>query len=97
MTKMIRKQIYIEPRQEALLKRLAASRGVSEAELIRRALDRQTGAGSSRPLPPDPEAWREARHLMWELHAGGTEGRAPRRWIRDELYEERVTRGRRSD
>lgn len=37
---MIRKQVYLEPRQEAKLKRLAHSTGKTEAELIREALDR---------------------------------------------------------
>lgn len=36
---MIRKQIYITSEDEAKLKRLTASRGCSEAELVREALD----------------------------------------------------------
>ena len=35
MAKMVRKQIYIQERQNILLKRLAEARGVSEAEVIR--------------------------------------------------------------
>ena len=38
MAGMVRKQIYIEPRQDALLKQAAKRRSVSEAELIRLAL-----------------------------------------------------------
>ena len=34
-TQMVRKQIYIQKRQEALLKRLALLRNTSEAEIIR--------------------------------------------------------------
>jgi hypothetical protein len=37
MRRMVRKQVYIEPEQDALLKRRAAQLGVTEAELIRRA------------------------------------------------------------
>jgi hypothetical protein len=37
---MIRKQVYIEPRQDRMLKRRARQRGVTEAEIIREALDR---------------------------------------------------------
>ena len=37
MQQMVRKQIYIERRQEARLKRLAKESGVSEAEIVRRA------------------------------------------------------------
>ena len=41
MSDMVRKQIYITRRQELLLKRLARLRGVSEAEIIRKALDKE--------------------------------------------------------
>jgi hypothetical protein len=37
--KMVRKQVYITEGQEALLKRLAEERGLTEAEIIRTALD----------------------------------------------------------
>ncbi len=40
--KMVRKQFYITEEQDALLKRLAASMGVTEAEVVRMALDRLT-------------------------------------------------------
>ena len=36
---MIRKQLYIDPIQDAALKRKARELGVSEAELVRRALN----------------------------------------------------------
>ncbi len=36
---MIRKQLYIDPLQDALLKRKAQELGLSEAELVRRALE----------------------------------------------------------
>ena len=38
MTRMVRKQIYIEAEQEQLLKQRARELGVSEAELIRRGI-----------------------------------------------------------
>jgi hypothetical protein len=40
---MIRKQLYIDPHQDALLKRKARELGLSEAELVRRALDAALG------------------------------------------------------
>jgi hypothetical protein len=97
VTGMVRKQIYIEPRQDALLKRLAELRSVSEAELIRSAIDRQLN-GEVQPPPPDPVAWEEAHQFMMELRARGPiEGRA-RAWVRENLYEERMSRyGRDSD
>lgn len=36
---MVRKQLYLEERQERALKRRAAETGLSEAELVRQALD----------------------------------------------------------
>ncbi len=38
-TGMVRKQLYIRSDQEAALKRAAQAQGVSEAELVREALD----------------------------------------------------------
>ena len=88
---MVRKQIYIQRRQQALLKRLARARGVSQAELIREALDHQASANSW-SAQPDPEAWERAHRFMLALHARGPlRGRA-RTWTRDELYEDRLSR-----
>jgi len=39
---MVRKQVYITGEQEAWLKRIAAERGLTEAEVIRTALDALT-------------------------------------------------------
>jgi len=38
---MIRKQMYIQRSQNLILKRLAKQRGVSEAEVIRQAIERE--------------------------------------------------------
>ncbi|MGB8647229.1 MAG: CopG family transcriptional regulator [Anaerolineae bacterium] len=92
MTQMVRKQIYIPRQQEARLKRLAKARGVSEAEIIRQALDRQLSGGASQPFQPDPKAWEEARQFMRELVAQGPLPNRRRQWTRDELYEERLSR-----
>jgi len=89
MTTMVRKQVYIEPRQEKQLKQRAAETGKAEAEIIRQAIDRwleeearQRQAG---------EAWEKARTLMEERYA---QGAVPggRTWTRDELHEERTSR-----
>lgn len=37
--RMIRKQVYLDPAQDAKLKRLAASENCTEAEVVRRAID----------------------------------------------------------
>lgn len=92
MARMVRKQIYIEERQEDLLKRQARSRRASEAQLIREAIDRQVAGGYARSLP-DPHAWEEAVQFMRSLAQPGNEREpAARTWTRDELYEERLSR-----
>ncbi len=39
MASKVRKQIYIDPDQESTLKQLAKDTGISEAEIIRQAID----------------------------------------------------------
>jgi hypothetical protein len=96
MTQMVRKQIYIDKRQKAQLKRAAKARGTSEAELIRQAIDRQL-AGGGAGLPHDVAAWERAVALMRSLQAQGPLPNRHRSWTRDELYDERESRyGRRS-
>jgi len=48
VTRMVRKQINIHQRQNALLKRLVQERGLSEAEIIRQAIDHEIGRGRSK-------------------------------------------------
>lgn len=94
MAQMIRKQVYIEPRQEAVLKRLARLLGLSEAEIIRRAIDQQT---TTVPVGHrDLEAWeREKTFIAARMAAGPVS--STRRWSRDEIYEERLARHGRKD
>lgn len=90
MPRKVRKQIYIEERQDRQLRRIAETRGVSQAHLIRRAID-QESAAASQSLVVDPAAWQEALEFIKSLHRSAT-GRAPRRWTRDELYADRLER-----
>jgi Ribbon-helix-helix protein, copG family len=96
MTTKIRKQIYLEKRQDQQLKRMAEARGVSQAEVIRALIDAQSISASA--LPPDPAAWEKARQTMLELLAKGPITNRRRTWKRNDLYEERESRyGHRSD
>ena len=89
----IRKQIYLEKKHDQQLKRLAEARGVSEAEVIRQALERQASTAVERPTPPDPQAWAIAHQKMLALQAlGALPMDEERRWTRDELYDERLSR-----
>lgn len=92
MTQMIRKQVYIQKRQQLLLRRLARARGLTEAEIIRQAIDQQVSGRRVRAQPPDPEAWEKALAFMRSLQAQGPVADQPRRWTREELYEERESR-----
>lgn len=81
--RMVRKQFYIEPQQDALLKQYASMWRVTEAELIRHALEllRQS-------RPPDG-----ARKRAWEeIKAFAAERRkmkvpqTGRTWKREDAY-----------
>jgi hypothetical protein len=86
---MVRKQIYLPRRQNQLLKRLAKERGVSEAEIIRQALERE----SLSTVPVE----RQSKQALEELVAFARSLRdrpellqgEPYHWNRSELYDER--------
>jgi hypothetical protein len=83
MAEMIRKQVYIEARQEQLLKTLAKDLRVTEAELIRRGIDR--GLDRMASVRPDPAAWGAAeRYILARMRGGTVKGK--RRWTREDLY-----------
>jgi hypothetical protein len=91
MAEMVRKQIYIGERHERLLKRISKARGVSEAELIRQAIERETIGGKSVILAPDQAAWDEILRFVKNRKSLGRNGR-PYRWKRLDAYEEREKR-----
>ena len=65
MTRMVRKQVCIEPRHEALLKRLARETGATEAVIIRQAIEQHVRV----LLFPrrDLSAWQEERAFITRL------------------------------
>ncbi|MFN2110737.1 MAG: hypothetical protein ACK2UI_13855 [Anaerolineae bacterium] len=89
MTTMIRKQVYLEPRQDAEVKQLAAERKTTEAEVIREAIDTLLGEVARQRRAQ--QAWEEALAFMEARYAQGPVS-AERTWTRDELYEERLDR-----
>lgn len=97
MARMVRKQIYIETRHERQLRRIAERRGVSQAEVVRDAIEREA-VGSGIDPSTDPAAWQAALAIIRKVHREGGRRPEPRRWKRAELYEVRLTkRGRRAD
>jgi hypothetical protein len=96
MAQMIRKQIYIQRRQQALLKRLARLRGLSEAEIIRQAIEREVEAGATKALLGDTSALQDFLNFARSRHATGAAG-ILHTWKRDDLYEERLNRHSRTN
>lgn len=84
MATMIRKQIYLELEQDALIKRLAGETGQSEAELIRQAITRHVQ--TLRQPRRDTRIWEAERAFIRQLIDQGAPP-APRQWTRDELYD----------
>ena len=91
---MIRKQVYVEARHDRMLKRRAQRRGITEAEVIREALDRTARDGSSARGQGgcDAEAARRAVAFMRSLASRRSTGRRGRGWSRDDLHRERIGR-----
>lgn len=90
-THMVRKQIYILRRQDALLKRLSKARGESEAEIIRQALERELVSTPSQPVRADRSAWEELISFLERRHRTAS-GRQPYQWNREEIYTQRESR-----
>lgn len=90
-SQMVRKQIYIYKRQDALLKRLAEARGLSEAEIIRQAIDHEVAGEQAQNLPDDQDAWQAMQRFidLARFRAGTGE---PYVWNRAEIYAERENR-----
>jgi len=90
---VIRKQIYIQERQEQAIRNAAGARGISEAEVIREAIDARAGQ-QVHNQPLDPFAWKRALKLMRSLQPkkAATKTRSSRKWSRAQLYEERLNR-----
>jgi len=82
---MVRKQFYIEPRQNRLLKRLARQTRKTEAEIIREALGRL-----AQEIEREPErlkAWEEEKaFIRLRMNKGPVPG-GPRTWKREDLYD----------
>lgn len=89
---MIRKQVYLEPRQDRMLKRRASQRGVTEAEIMREALDRLDVRPVARRRDVDVDAARQALAFMRSLAARGNRAPKGRTWTRESLYEDRIGR-----
>jgi hypothetical protein len=89
MAQMIRKQIYIDAGHERFLKERAQQLGVTEAEVVRQALDAaEERAFSSERLKALDDILAEVR----ESRTGGVRQPSEAGWKfnREEIYEERM-------
>lgn len=84
MTVKVRKQIYIEPYQDAILKRMSRKTGASEAEIIRQAIDRHVQ--SFQVSGAETSAWAEEDAFIETLIQRGPV-KGGRSWQREDLYD----------
>ena len=89
-TQMVRKQIYIQKRQDILIKQLARAHGISEAEVIRQAIEREL-SGSRQPILGSTTALDDFSNLALSKRTSGANIQ-PYRWDREEIYKEREDR-----
>jgi hypothetical protein len=91
---MVRKQLYIEEGQERAIKRRAKALGISEAEVVRAALDTALAAET---VPAQPPLLDEDDPLEMVLSLAAEDARRGHRlppggYKREELYAEREER-----
>ncbi|MEJ2265551.1 MAG: hypothetical protein P8X95_19080 [Anaerolineales bacterium] len=91
MSDMVRKQIYIRKQQDEMLKRISEARGVSEAQIVREAIDREIVGIGKRPLTHDRSAWDEILRFLESRKDIQIPGE-PYKWRREDAYQERQGR-----
>jgi hypothetical protein len=75
---MVRKQLYLTTEEAAHVRKAASREGCAEADIVRRAIDRELGLDRPVDFDADP---------LWRIVGIGTSGRRrPRPLIDDELY-----------
>lgn len=91
MAQMLRKQIYIGKNHQALLRRLARLRGLSESEIIRQAIEHEAISGGELSGAPDAAALDAMIEYALSRRQLVSDGQAYR-WNREEIYRERLDR-----
>ncbi len=89
MARKVRKQIYLDARQEKWLKSLSKRTRVPEAQIIRDALD-QHRAEVRFPTRDPMEAWNAEREYIEKHITARLEPQPPsegRGWTRDDAYD----------
>ena len=91
MSEMVRKQFYIHKRHQILLRKLARAKGVSEAEIIRQAIENEATGRVRQSIAPDRTAWEEILAAVEARNALGVQA-IPYHWDRQDAYQERERR-----
>lgn len=84
MTDMVRKQIYIHRRHADWLSRLAEARGVSEAEIVRQAIEHEIIGASSSAVRSSLQAWEAIVAFANNRRELPAEGK-PYQWRREDV------------
>ena len=84
MDTKVRKQIYLDPEQNAIIKAAARKLQVSEAEIIRQAI--MTQAYRMKTQNRNSRAWEKELEFIRSLAEQGAVS-GGRQWHREELYE----------
>jgi predicted DNA-binding protein len=86
---MVRKQIYLTPEQDEKLKRLARKRGVTEADVVRGAIDKVEAEEEAEELRRRKAADEFIAHMRRHAatHLGKTD-----KWTRDDAYDDERSR-----
>lgn len=91
MTDMVRKQIYIYRRHADWLSRLADARGISEAEVVRQAIEREVAGSSPSAARSNFQAWEAIVAFANSRRDFAAEGTLYQ-WRREDAYDEREAR-----
>ncbi len=85
MGRMIRRQVYLDREQDQAVRQVAASAGITESEVLRRALRGLALVEESKPV--DPAAWARSKELTRKLIAQFPSLTVDPDWHRDDLYD----------
>lgn len=92
MTEMVRKQIYIQRRHADWLARLAAARGISEAEVVRQAIDHEVTGSRMAQAQSNQQAWQAVLAFAAKRRQAAAGDAIPYQWNREDAYESREDR-----
>ena len=95
MAQKIRKEVYIDPEQDKDLRKLAELMGVSEGEVIERAISSYLNGGSltansEAKHPSDRQSWLKELEFMKSRHTGASVKHTTKQ-TREELYDEALS------